>query len=261
MPTVEQTTTQTPFRNRIKGYKELLPSSLLECPWNWRLHPDKQKKALQGILNEIGIADVLLAREVENKKYMLIDGHLRLSTYPSSQKIPVLILDIDEAEHKKLLATLDPLAALATADKNKFMELARDLETGDIYLPSLWSEVAEEAGLTGKDLSLDIGAYDAFEISEEDYGKEDSEKEDAEDKPKKKGKKGKDNSPVELMPSQVRMVQLFFNSASFSEFSELLDEVNTRYHTNSPTDGVLEAMREVTGRKTQSGVGSSNGQG
>ena len=47
---------------------------------------------------------------------MLIDGHLRAETTPD-QLVPVLVLDVDENESHKLLATLDPLAAMAETDK------------------------------------------------------------------------------------------------------------------------------------------------
>ena len=46
---------------------------------------------------------------------MLVDGHLRAETTPDSD-VPVLVLDIDEAEADLILATLDPLAAMAEAD-------------------------------------------------------------------------------------------------------------------------------------------------
>ena len=41
----------------------------------------------------------------------LIDGHLRAETTPD-QPVPVLVLDVDEEEASKILATHDPLIAL-----------------------------------------------------------------------------------------------------------------------------------------------------
>ncbi len=43
---------------------------------------------------------------------MLMDGHLRAET-TADQLVPVLVLDANEAEANKLLATLDPLAGMA----------------------------------------------------------------------------------------------------------------------------------------------------
>jgi DNA modification methylase len=88
------------------------------------------------VLKEIGYADALLAREDENGKLVLIDGHLRADTTPH-EMVPVLVLDVNEAEGQKILATLDPLAAMAEVDdealEQLITEIAPDsLEFGDL---------------------------------------------------------------------------------------------------------------------------------
>ncbi len=62
-----------------------------------------------GVLAEMGYADALLARELPDGSLELIDGHLRAETTPDME-VPVLILDLDDAEAAKLLALHDPLA-------------------------------------------------------------------------------------------------------------------------------------------------------
>jgi hypothetical protein len=47
---------------------------------------------------------------------MLIDGHRRAETTPTT-KVPVLVLDVTEAEAGKILLTIDPISAMAEADK------------------------------------------------------------------------------------------------------------------------------------------------
>ena len=98
---------------------------LLVNPRNWRKHPKAQQDAMRGVLSEIGYADALLAYQAE-EGLTLVDGHLRASLDPD-QIVPVLILDIDEAEANKLLATLDPLAAMAITDVTAFGELISDI--------------------------------------------------------------------------------------------------------------------------------------
>ncbi|MCY2966880.1 MAG: hypothetical protein NT069_25155, partial [Planctomycetota bacterium] len=66
----------------------------------------------------IGYADALLARELPDGRLQLIDGHLRAETTPKAL-VPVLVLDLTEAEADKLLVTLDPLAALAGVDSEE----------------------------------------------------------------------------------------------------------------------------------------------
>jgi len=91
---------------------------------------------LRGVLQEIGYADALLARALPDGRLMLIDGHLRAETTPD-QLVPVLVLDVDEAEADKLLATLDPLAAMAETDKLAFKDLASFVQTDSAELREL----------------------------------------------------------------------------------------------------------------------------
>ncbi len=116
------------IRNRIKEFTRVLAKDLVPNPKNWRTHPDNQRNALKGILAEIGYADALLTRRLEDGRLQLIDGHLRAETTPD-QEVPVLILDLDEKEADKLLTLLDPLAAMAGTDENLLKELTDNLET------------------------------------------------------------------------------------------------------------------------------------
>jgi hypothetical protein len=109
------------IRDRIKELRRVPASELLPNPKNWRTHPIAQQDALRGVLAEVGYADALLARETP-EGLMLVDGHLRAETTPDST-VPVLVLDIDEAESDLMLATLDPLAAMAGRDEERLTEL------------------------------------------------------------------------------------------------------------------------------------------
>ena len=57
---------------------------------------------------------------------MLIDGHLRADLDPN-QMLPVLVTDLDEAEAGKVLATLDPLSAMANVDSDALARLIADV--------------------------------------------------------------------------------------------------------------------------------------
>ena len=108
-------------------------------PKNWRTHPKRQREALQGILDEIGYADALIARETGDG-LELIDGHLRAETTPD-QEVPVLVVDLDEDEARKLLASLDPLAAMAGQDDDLLREVLAGLDTDSDVLRGLWDEL------------------------------------------------------------------------------------------------------------------------
>lgn len=114
------------FRDRIKEFRRVTASSLLPNPKNWRHHPKAQVDALKGVLQEIGWADALIARET-SQGLQLIDGHLRKDINPAAQ-VPVLVLDINEQEADKLLATLDPLAAMAQPDQDALLNLLQSVQ-------------------------------------------------------------------------------------------------------------------------------------
>lgn len=112
------------IRDRIVGLRRVRAGDLLPDTRNWRRHPKIQRDALAGVLKEIGYADALLVRETA-EGLRLIDGHLRVELTPD-QEVPVLVLDVDEAEAGKLLLTLDPLAAMAQPDTDAILALLRD---------------------------------------------------------------------------------------------------------------------------------------
>ena len=141
------------IRDRIKEFRRVKASDLAPSPKNWRTHPKAQKEALQGLLAEIGFAGAVLARETPNG-LMLIDGHLRTETAADSE-IPVLILDVDEAEADKILATFDPIGAMAGADAAALDALLRGVETSSEAVAGMLAELAKEAGLYQKEIKED----------------------------------------------------------------------------------------------------------
>ena len=128
------------IRDRIKELRRVPASELIPNPKNWRTHPDEQQAALRGVLAEVGYADALIARETP-EGLMLVDGHLRAETTPDAT-VPVLVLDIDEAEADLMLATLDPLAAMAGRDDGRFSELLSMVPSANDTVNALLQAVA-----------------------------------------------------------------------------------------------------------------------
>jgi DNA modification methylase len=116
------------IRDRIREFRRVRAGSLVDNPRNWRRHSKSQTAALRGLLKEIGYANALLVRELADGRLMLIDGHLRAHTTPDLE-VPVLILDVTEEEADKLLATLDPLAAMAESDSERLQSLLQRVKT------------------------------------------------------------------------------------------------------------------------------------
>jgi hypothetical protein len=138
------------IRDRVRELRRVKAGDLVPNPKNWRTHPAGQADALRGILAEVGYADALLARELEDGRLMLVDGHLRAETTPDLD-VPVLVLDISEAEADKLLLSLDPLAALAETNAVALDSLLREVDTGSEGLQQMYADLAEAAKLYDAD--------------------------------------------------------------------------------------------------------------
>jgi ParB-like chromosome segregation protein Spo0J len=116
------------IRDRILDFRRVPASRLRPNPRNWRTHPAAQQEAMRGMLAEIGYADALLVRERDDGTLELIDGHLRAELSPASE-VPVLVLDLDDAEAAQLLALHDPLAAMADMNQELLDDLLAEVET------------------------------------------------------------------------------------------------------------------------------------
>src|SRR3972149_4031975 len=132
------------IRDRIKELRRVRASLLKPNPRNWRTHPAAQQDALRGVLAEVGYAYALLARELSDGALELIDGHLRAETTPDVE-VPVLILDLDDAETAKLLALHDPLAGMAGANEAMLAELIEQVETENEAVRNLLTQMLDES--------------------------------------------------------------------------------------------------------------------
>jgi hypothetical protein len=135
------------IRDRIRELRRVPAGQLRPHPRNWRTHPPQQRDALRGVLAEIGYADALLARELPDGSLQLIDGHLRAETTPECL-VPVLVVDVSDAEAEKLLAVLDPLASAAGRDAEKLRDLLADVQTDNAALQALWQQMAGDAAFS-----------------------------------------------------------------------------------------------------------------
>ena len=110
------------WRNRILGAGTAAPSELVANPRNWRTHPAAQQRALAAVLDEVGWVQNVI---VNKRSGFVVDGHARvaLAVENGEPSIPVVWVDLSEAEEALVLASLDPLAGMATADAGKLAEL------------------------------------------------------------------------------------------------------------------------------------------
>ena len=135
------------FRDRIKELRRVPAGELKANPKNWRHHPTHQREGLTTMLERIGYADAVIARETDDG-LVLLDGHLRVDVSPEAT-VPVLVVDLSDTEADEVLATLDPLASLAQPDAGMFQELIAGIN-GDDALQVLIQDISDSynMGLT-----------------------------------------------------------------------------------------------------------------
>lgn len=155
------------FRNRIVGHGEVDPTQLVANPLNFRRHGAKQKSALRGSLNELGwIEEVLVNRVTGN----MLDGHARVEEAIASHQptVPVTYVELTEEEERAALASLDPIAAMATQDDTVLTDLLEQVDAKDqelrAFLGSLVPDGESPADIEVKE--IDIGEVkDRFWVS------------------------------------------------------------------------------------------------
>lgn len=145
----------TKIKNRIVGSGEEALDQIMFNPRNWRIHPLNQQNALKGVLEEVGwVQQVIVNKRTGN----LVDGHLRcqLAAREGATTIPVVYIDVSEEEEALVLATLDPIAAMAATDKQKLDELFQDIQSDNENVQKLISDIAEKEQM----LSPEFKSYD-----------------------------------------------------------------------------------------------------
>lgn len=134
------------------------PSELQPNGKNWRRHPATQVEALGNVLDRVGWAGALLYNEASGR---LIDGHARreLAIKRGTEAVPVLIGSWSEEEERLILATLDPIAAMAEASRDSLASLLGAIQASEPSLAVLLELIARDnrvvlpqgAGLTEPD--------------------------------------------------------------------------------------------------------------
>lgn len=150
-------TSATAWRNRIIGHGEEAPDQLLANPRNWRIHPKAQQDALAGVLDQVGwVQDIIVNQQTGH----VVDGHARVAIAISRQElsVPVVYVDLSEDEEALILATLDPLSAMAATDREQLSSLLAEVSIGDAAVQAMLAELAAASGIeTGAPPAEDPG--------------------------------------------------------------------------------------------------------
>ncbi len=126
----------TDWRNRIVEHGEANPNDLLANPKNWREHPEHQERALEAVLDRVGLVQDVIVNVTTG---LMLDGHLRVKMARRRKEatVPVKYVEVTEEEEEVILASLDPIGALAATDAGKLQDLIGVLGNDDDRLDSL----------------------------------------------------------------------------------------------------------------------------
>jgi DNA modification methylase len=155
------------FKNRIIGYGEEQVDQIMFNPKNWRIHTKSQQDALTGVLEEIGWVQNVI---VNKRTGHLVDGHLRvqLADRAGEKTIPVTYVDLSESEEMTVLATIDPIAAMAATDKEKLDDVLRQVHADDARIQKAIADLAANEGLykteDGKDTDPQIDKAEELRV-------------------------------------------------------------------------------------------------
>jgi DNA modification methylase len=155
------------WRSRIVGSADVPPADLAPNPANWRVHPSEQRAALVAALDEVGwVAHVTVNRRTGR----ILDGHLRRDEAEARGEatVPVVYVDLSEEEERLVLASLDPIAAMAEAEDAQLRALLDGLEPADEGLRAMLDDLGRAHGLDALLPALDV-PDDVLPLPEEPY--------------------------------------------------------------------------------------------
>jgi hypothetical protein len=132
--------THTTWRNRITGSGTLKVAEAKPHELNFRLHPAAQSQALAASLDNVGWVQQVVINSVTGN---LLDGHLRveLARQRGESELPCLFVELSADEERLVLASLDPITAMASADRTKLQELLTSIQSEDEQVRGCWSRL------------------------------------------------------------------------------------------------------------------------
>ena len=149
-------------RGRVTEMRLVPADQLIANPANWRRHPQAQQRALSAVLDEVGFAGAVIAREDDDGGLVIIDGHARAEMVGTAT-VPVLVTDLTEAEADVVLATYDPIGAMAETNEGALTQLLASITTDNEAISDLLATVAAQRPALAGDAYTQVTATPIYE--------------------------------------------------------------------------------------------------
>lgn len=128
--------TDASWRSRIVETANVDPMKLIPNPRNWRVHTREQKAAMVDMLDQVGWVQNVI---VNKRTGIVVDGHLRVDIARERHEasIPVVYVDLTDREEALVLASIDPLSAMAGTDQGAIESLLNELTVDGAALTAM----------------------------------------------------------------------------------------------------------------------------
>ena len=209
-------------------------ADLVHDPENPRAHSKENISAIKNSIKTHGQVEPLV---VQKSTKMVIAGNARLGVMRDMgmKKVKVVMLDVSDTDARKLSISLNRSGELASWNEGV---LASHLEALALIDDSFFPE---SLGFSGEEMSELLASFggdvDAFEFAP-------PEEDSVDEKPDDFDEFSEDDS-VEEQPSNVRMVQLFFNDETIEAFQSRVRFLSKVYGTSNITDTVFQCIENA----------------
>lgn len=136
------------WKSRVLGHERVAPDAIKPHPQNWRLHSAEQRAAFRSIMGAVGFVGSIVANK---RTGFILDGHLRHEEAVAGNEplVDVLWVDLAPEEEAVVLASFDPLGAMAGRDDAMLNELLGSMDSDMAAL--MRSLVEQDANGSGRD--------------------------------------------------------------------------------------------------------------
>jgi DNA modification methylase len=155
------------IKNRIVSSGLANLDEIMFNPRNWRIHSKEQYEAILTSFHKVGwVQNVVINVTTGN----LVDGHLRciVASKEGETTVPAVYIEVSEEEEMIILMSLDPIAKMASTDKDKLEELFTEIGRDDEKINALIDEIAksEKISLNKRETDTDAKTEEADRLRE-----------------------------------------------------------------------------------------------
>lgn len=141
------------WQNRIINHGVVDPNELIPNAKNWREHSVSQREAINGVLDQVGwVQSVIVNKNTGN----IVDGHLRVDeAIKNGEQVPVVYVDLTEDEESLILATIDPISAMAETNSGILNGLIEGLQVDNENVEKLLDQIKDTDSLDDEILNIE----------------------------------------------------------------------------------------------------------